>query len=90
MLFKRFALLLASSLALAAPAESDKKGIIERRASQINHDAVRVISESLPNDAVGRSLKRFQPYVNTEGPGCWPYPAVDTDGNWRYVSNAEI
>jgi necrosis inducing protein (NPP1) len=77
MLFKKFALLLTAGLASA--------GVIERRAQEIAHDAVRSIPETLPNDATGRSMKRFQPYVNTEGAGCWPYPAVDTDGNWRFV-----
>ncbi|KAH7367830.1 necrosis and ethylene inducing protein [Plectosphaerella cucumerina] len=74
MLFKKFALLLTAGLASA--------GVIERRAQEIAHDAVRSIPETLPNDATGRSMKRFQPYINTEGAGCWPYPAVDTDGNW--------
>ncbi|KAG5925582.1 hypothetical protein E4U42_004161 [Claviceps africana] len=46
----------------------------------INHDAVRTIPESLPRGIVGANIKRFQPYFNTLGPGCWPYPAVDVDG----------
>lgn len=83
MLLKNLVLLLTAGLASAAPAEIDERGVLVRRAQQLNHDAVRSIPEALPNTAVGRSMKRFQPYINTEGPGCWPYPAVDTDGNWR-------
>ncbi|KAG6035721.1 hypothetical protein E4U41_005949 [Claviceps citrina] len=53
-----------------------------RRGRQLNHDQIRVIPESLPNNAIGRNMKRFQPYFNNEGSGCWPYPAVDSEGNW--------
>ncbi|KAG5962581.1 hypothetical protein E4U58_003825 [Claviceps cyperi] len=67
---------------MAAALPDEQLNVHFRRGKEIPHDQVQVIPESLPNDSIGRSMKRFQPYFNTEGAGCWPYPAVDSDGNW--------
>ncbi|KAG5951141.1 hypothetical protein E4U53_003701 [Claviceps sorghi] len=71
--------LLAGLTATASPIAEDIKTIAAR--ATIDHDKVQVIPELLPPGNLGLNLKKFQPYFNTEGPGCWPYPAVDIDGN---------
>ncbi|KAG6139076.1 hypothetical protein E4U35_007246 [Claviceps purpurea] len=79
--FLSLACLLTPLMAAALPDE--QLNVHFRRGQEIPHDQVRVIPESLPNDNIGRNMKRFQPYFNNEGGGgCWPYPAVDSDGNW--------
>jgi hypothetical protein len=72
--------LLAVSVAFAAPIDETVE--IARLGIQLAHDAVRVIPESLPNDALGRAMKRFQPYIGSEGGGCVPFPAVDSEGDY--------
>ncbi|QSZ35401.1 hypothetical protein DSL72_008271 [Monilinia vaccinii-corymbosi] len=52
---------------------------IEDRAV-IDHDAVVPFLETIPNDRMGITLKKFQPFVAISS-GCQPYPAVDKDGN---------
>ncbi|KAG6001710.1 hypothetical protein E4U21_003888 [Claviceps maximensis] len=74
--------LLAGLTASASPIEQQENKSIFRRGQALDHDKVQVIPENLPNNIIGRNLKRFQPYLNTEGAGCWPYPAVDSEGNW--------
>lgn len=73
-------LVLSASVAFTAPVDGEVE--IARLGIQLPHDQVRTIPESLPNDAVGRAMKRFQPYINTEGGGCVPFPAVDSEGDY--------
>ncbi|KAG5984787.1 hypothetical protein E4U54_006102 [Claviceps lovelessii] len=71
---------LSGLTAVASPIDR-LKGLF-RRGQQLDHDKIQSIPETLPNDQLGWNMKRFQPYFNTEGKGCWPYPAVDSEGNW--------
>ncbi|KAG5917949.1 hypothetical protein E4U42_007060 [Claviceps africana] len=48
----------------------------------VPHDSIAPLPESLPDNVVGRNMKKFQPRFNTEGEGCWPYPAVDSKGDY--------
>lgn len=63
------------------PADLDERATLQKRASEINHDAVQWIPGAVSNDAAGRAMARFQPTLMSVA-GCWAFPAVDKDGNW--------
>ncbi|EOD48844.1 putative necrosis and ethylene inducing peptide 1 precursor protein [Neofusicoccum parvum UCRNP2] len=64
---------------LLAAASSVSSAAIQRRAV-ISHDAITPWPENVPGDAIGNTLKRFEPFLHIAH-GCQSYPAVDGEGN---------
>lgn len=52
--------------------------------SVISHDAVVGFDETVPATTEGNLMLKFKPYLKVFN-GCVPFPAVDADGNTRYV-----
>jgi hypothetical protein len=50
----------------------------------IAHDAVVGFPETVPDSTLGQLYLAYQPYLYVEG-GCVPFPAVDAEGNTRFV-----
>lgn len=58
---------------------------VERR-SVINHDAVVGFPETVPAGTIGELYLKHKPYLKVFN-GCVPFPAVEADGDTRYVKN---
>ena len=71
-----------SLLAAAACVEASPFSLRPR--DVVDHDSIDPFPEMVPDDAVGNTIKRFEPYLNIAD-GCQSYPAVDADGNTRFV-----
>lgn len=50
----------------------------------IDHDAVVGFAEAVPDSSEGDLMLAYKPYLKVFN-GCVPFPAVDADGNTRYV-----
>lgn len=50
----------------------------------IDHDQVVGFPETVPSGIKGEVYKAYQPYLKVDA-GCVPFPAVDAEGNTRYV-----
>ncbi|KAG5980918.1 hypothetical protein E4U55_003475 [Claviceps digitariae] len=71
----------ASPIGPQQPAEQLREKAIFRRGQVLDHDKIVGLPELLPFNLMGQHMKNVQPYFNTEGPGCWPYPAIDVAGD---------
>ena len=76
---KFFSILAAAAAVKGAPIEENT---IEARAV-VPHDSINPWPENVPNNALGNTLKRFEPFIHVAH-GCQPYSAVDGNGNTRY------
>lgn len=68
-------ILSAFSFAVGAP--------LEQRAV-IDHDAVVGFPQTVPSGIEGTLYLKYKPYLYVQN-GCVPFPAVDAEGNTRYV-----
>jgi hypothetical protein len=50
----------------------------------ISHDAVVGFDETVPSGTIGDAYEAYQPFLKVVN-GCVPFPAVDADGNTRFV-----
>lgn len=71
-----FALLLAAS-SLASPTSLEKRAAID-------HDAVVGFPQTVPSGTLGQLYLKYKPYLKVVN-GCVPFPAVDAQGNTKYV-----
>lgn len=53
--------------------------------SVIAHDAVVGFAETVPDDMLGVAYEAYQPFLKVVN-GCVPFPAVDAEGNTRYIN----
>lgn len=68
-------LALTANAVIAAPVEAR---------DVIDHDAVVGFDETVPATTEGSLMLAFKPLLKVVN-GCVPFPAVDADGNTRYV-----
>jgi hypothetical protein len=71
--------------ALGASAPAVLAGPVLRRGTVGNDDIVG-LSETVPDTTAGTLYLKYKPFLY-RGNGCVPYPAVDADGNTKYVSH---
>lgn len=50
----------------------------------IDHEQVAGLPETVPSGIKGEVYKAYQPYLKVDE-GCVPFPAVDAEGNTRYI-----
>ncbi|KAL5596504.1 hypothetical protein BROUX41_006730 [Berkeleyomyces rouxiae] len=83
MLFKTFstlALVVSSVLAVPVADTSSVPHLEARNVNTKGHDQIVALGELVPDDNVGKAYRQFQPFLRIDS-GCFPYPAVDSDGN---------
>ncbi|TGO25517.1 hypothetical protein BPAE_0078g00160 [Botrytis paeoniae] len=73
---KILSILAAAAAVKGAPIE---ESTIQARAT-VPHDSINPWGENVPGNAVGNTLKRFEPFIRIAH-GCQPYSAVDGNGN---------
>lgn len=72
---------------LAAATCVSSKPLVRR--DVLPHDEIEPFPETVSDDAIGNTIKRFEPYLNVAN-GCQSYPAVDADGNTRSLTTHSI
>lgn len=53
-------------------------------AGSIDHDKVVGFEQAVPTGTTGEVYEAYKPYLKVVN-GCVPFPAVDADGNTKYV-----
>lgn len=81
--FTLLALAFAAQSVLAAPAPAAAPSPIEARAV-ISHDEVVGFDETVPDTVEGTLMLKYKPLLKVFN-GCVPFPAVDAEGNTRYI-----
>lgn len=71
-------------LPLLAAATCVSSKLFARR-DEVPHDSIDPFPETVSDDAIGETMKRFEPFLNVAD-GCQSYPAVDADGNTRSLT----
>ncbi|KAL2889032.1 NPP1 domain protein [Ceratocystis lukuohia] len=85
MLFKSFTMIaLVASSVFGAPAPiaetSPVHQLMARAPPTKGHDQIVALPEAIPNNAIGAAYRKLQPWIRIDS-GCFPYPAVDAQGN---------
>lgn len=55
-----------------------------RRRDTVGSDDIVGLSETVPDTVAGQLYLKYKPYLYRQS-GCVPYPAVDADGNTKFV-----
>lgn len=69
--------------AYGSPVDVTERSIQAR--AVINHDAVEPFPETVQSGAIGDLIKKFEPFLHIAH-GCQSYPAVNANGDTRYVN----
>lgn len=57
-----------------------------QRRGTVPNDQIVGLTEAVPAGTVGDVYEAYQPFLDVVN-GCVPFPAVDINGNTKYVSN---